>query len=496
MATTRWLFADQLGPHFLDDVPGAPVLLIESTAALGRRTYHRQKLHYLLSALRHRVEELGDRATFLQVRTYREALDKLGRPVQVHEPTSWAAQHFVERLHEAGTVEEMLVSPGWATTRTDFANWAGDRRALRMDDFYRHQRKRLGLLMDGEQPVGGRWSLDAENREPPPKRATTLGVPPPYQPQEDEIDDQVRADLDRWEADGTIRTVGADGPRHFAVTRAEAVAALHRFIEHRLPAFGPHEDAMLAGDWTMAHSLLSVPLNLGLLHPVEVAEAAEQAYLDGHAPLASAEGFIRQVVGWREYIHQVYWHFGPDYRSRNYLAAHTPLPDWFSELRADQVDAACLSDVLGGVRDRGWVHHIPRLMVLGNWALQRGYDPDELTEWYRSVFVDGYDWVMPPNVVGMSQHADGGAMATKPYASGGAYINTMSDYCGGCRYDPKKRVGDDACPFTAGYWAFLDRNSVRLEDNPRMRRPLLGRQRLRDLDALLEQEAARGNDPP
>jgi deoxyribodipyrimidine photolyase-related protein len=158
--------------------------------------------------------------------------------------------------------------------------------------------------------------------------------------------------------------------------------------------------------------------------------------------------------------------------------------------------AACLSDVLGGVRDRGWVHHIPRLMVLGNWALQRGYDPDELSEWYRSVFVDGYDWVMPPNVVGMSQHADGGAMATKPYASGGAYINTMSDYCGGCRYDPKKRVGEDACPYTAGYWAFLDRNAGRLEDNPRMRQPLNGRHRLRDLEALVEQEAARGSDPP
>jgi deoxyribodipyrimidine photolyase-related protein len=496
MATTRWLFADQLGPHFLDDAPDVPVLIVESTAALGRRVYHRQKLHLLLSALRHRVAELGDQVTFARARTYGEALERLGRPVQVHEPTSWPAQRFVERLHKEGTVEEILISPGWATTRADFVRWAGDRRALRMDDFYRHQRKRLGLLMDGDQPVGGRWSLDTENREPPPKRATTLGVPPPYQPQDDEIDEQVRADLDRWEADGTIRTVGADGPRHFAVTRTEALAALHRFIEHRLPVFGPYEDAMLSGDWTMAHSLLSVPQNLGLLHPVEVAEAAEQAYLAGHAPLASVEGFIRQVVGWREYIHQVYWHFGPDYRYRNYLGAHTPLPDWFTGLRADQVDAACLSDVLGGVRDRGWVHHIPRLMVLGNWALQRGYDPDELSEWYRSVFVDGYDWVMPPNVVGMSQHADGGAMATKPYASGGAYINTMSDYCGGCRYDPKKRVGEDACPYTAGYWAFLDRNAGRLEDNPRMRQPLNGRHRLRDLEALVEQEAARGSDPP
>lgn len=495
--TRRWLFADQLGPHFSPAGERREgVLLVESRAALGRRRYHRQKLHLVLSALRHRAAELGDSAVLLRTDTYGEALAELGEPVRVHEPTSYAADAFVRRRLETGEVEGIDPTPGYSLPRAEFAQWAGSRRRLRMDDFYRFQRQRLDLLVEGEHPVGGRWSFDDENREPPPKGARTLEVPPAYAPRESDVDAEVREDLDRWTRDEGLETVGEDGPRLFAVTRREALAALERFVTHRLGAFGPHEDAMLRGDWAMAHSLLSVPLNLGLLSPVEVAERAVQALHDGDAPLASVEGFVRQVIGWREYVWHTYWHFGPAYRRRNGLGADAPLPAWFDDLDADRVDAACLSDVLAGVRDRGWVHHIPRLMVLGNWAAQRGYQPEALTEWFQTRFVDGYDWVMPPNVVGMSQHADGGAMATKPYVSGGAYIDRMSDYCGGCRYDPKKRVGDDACPFTAGYWAYLDRNAERLEGNHRMARPLQGRHRLADLEQLVQQERARGDDPP
>ncbi len=492
--TRRWLFADQLGPHF--DVGREGVLLVESRAALGRRRYHRQKLHLVLSALRHRADELGGSAVLLRTDTYREALAELGEPVRVYEPTSYAADDFVRRAHASGSVTAIDPTPGFSLARDDFAQWAGGRSRLRMEDFYRFQRQRLDLLVEGDRPVGGRWSFDEDNREPPPRGAETLGVPAAYRPREDDIDAEVREDLDRWTRDEGLETVGLDGPRLFAATRREALAALERFVTTRLGAFGPHEDAMLRGDWAMAHSLLSVPLNLGLLSPVEVAERAVRAHHEDGVPLASVEGFVRQVIGWREYVWHVYWHFGPAYRRRNALAARAPLPQWFRDLDADHVEAACLSDVLAGVRDRGWVHHIPRLMVLGNWAAQRGYDPDELTEWFQTRFVDGYDWVMPANVVGMSQHADGGAMATKPYVSGGAYVNRMSDYCGGCRYDPKKRVGEHACPFTAGYWAFLDRTADRLEGNPRMARPLQQRHRLTDLDALLEAERARGDDPP
>jgi deoxyribodipyrimidine photolyase-related protein len=214
-----------------------------------------------------------------------------------------------------------------------------------MDDFYRFQRQRLDLLVEGERPVGGRWSFDEDNREPPPKGARTLGVPAAYRPRESDIDAQVRDDLDRWTREEGLQTVGEDGPRLFAVTRREALAALERFVTRRLGAFGPHEDAMLRGDWAMAHSQLSVPLNLGLLSPVEVAERAVQALHDGDAPLPSVEGFVRQVIGWREYVWHTYWHMGPTYRRRSALGATGGIPEWFDDLEAERVDAACLSDV-------------------------------------------------------------------------------------------------------------------------------------------------------
>jgi deoxyribodipyrimidine photolyase-related protein len=224
--------------------------------------------------------------------------------------------------------------------------------------------------------------------------------------------------------------------------------------------------------------------------------AAEGAYLTGAAPLGSVEGYVRQVLGWREYVWHTYWHFGPDYRQRNALDAGRRLPRWFAELDADAVEARCLSTVLAQVRDSGWTHHIPRLMVLGNYALQRGWDPRALTDWFHRCFVDGYDWVMLPNVLGMSQHADGGLMATKPYAAGGAYISRMSDFCRGCRYQPERRLGPDACPYTAGYWWFLDRNQAALAGNHRMRQPLRGLDRLPDLAEVANQEEGRGSSAP
>ncbi|GAB3267891.1 cryptochrome/photolyase family protein [Kineosporia babensis] len=486
----RWLFADQLGPHFLDE-PGQPVLLIESQQVFRRRRFHRRKAHLVLSALRHRAAELGDQAEFRQTSSYTEGLE--GK-LSVCAPTTYAARRFVEELEV-----DVLPSRGYAIEEVKFAGWAERRqgRKLVMEDFYRDVRKHHRLLLEGDgEPVGGRWNYDQDNREPPPKKPT-LGVGAPWWPEEDEIDEQVRADLDRWEQDEGVQFVGEDGPRRFAVTRDEALQALESFVTTRLHDFGPYEDAILADDRWMAHSLLSVPLNLGLLHPVEVAQRAEQAYRDGDAGLASTEGFIRQVVGWRDYVWHVYWHFGDDYRRRNQLKARRKLPQWFAELDPDgEVEAKCLSNALASVREDGWAHHIPRLMVLGNWALQRGYDPVAVTDWFHRSFVDGYDWVMVPNVVGMALHADGGAMMTKPYAAGGAYINRMSNHCGGCRYDPKKRLGEDACPFTAGYWAFLDRNREQLSGNHRMSRAYAGMGRLKDLEAVLEQERHRGASPP
>lgn len=488
------MFGDQLGPHYLDAGDQA-VVLVESRAVFRRRRFHRQKAHLILSAMRHRAAELGDQVEFFRTETYGEALERLGERVTVTQPTSFRADRFV-REHPA--VAEVLPDRGFATTREDFARWVEGRgrRRLLMEDFYRDNRRRHDVLMDGDEPAGGRWNLDAENREPPPRGAAKLDVEEPWWPQEDEIDEEVRADLDRWEKNGEMEFAGADGPRWFPATRAEAQAALRRFVADRLPTFGPYEDAMLAGDPTMAHSLLSPAMNLGLLHPLEIARAAQEAFEQGNAPLASTEGFVRQVLGWREYVWSLYWHLGPDYRKRNALHARTRVPKWFWELDADKVGARCLSTVLSGLRDHGWVHHIPRLMVLGNYAMQRGLHPAELVEWFHLSFVDGYDWVMLANVIGMSQWADGGLMATKPYAAGGAYIDRMSDFCKPCRYDPRKRTGDDACPFTAGYWSFLARNAEHFRGNQRMAQPLANLQRLSDVDAVVEQERARGARAP
>ena len=487
----RWCFADQLGPHFLDH-PDQPVLLIESRAVFERRRFHRRKAHLVLSALRHRAAELGGQAVFLQTRTYREALSQVRDNLSVCQPTSWAALRFVE----AQPAITVLPARGFATDRETFEQWAQSQRAFLLENFYRDARRRFDILMDGNRPTGSRWNFDEENRLPPPKDSARLDVPPPWIPEEDEIDEQLRDDLDRWERDGTVAFVGRDGLREFAVTRDEAAASFETFLQHRLPEFGPYEDAMLATDRWMSHSGLSVSMNLGLLDPLECAYAAEDAYRRGAAPLNSVEGYIRQLIGWRDYIWHAYWHFGEEYRFENKLNARAELPEWFAGLDADAVQARCLRDVLAGVRDHGWVHHIPRLMVLSNYALQHGWQPAAVADWFHRCFADGYDWVMTGNVIGMSQHADGGLMSTKPYAAGGAYLNRMSDYCGPCRYRPTARLGSAACPFTTGYWAFLHRNHDTLAANPRMARSLKGMARLKDLGDVVVAHQELGDNPP
>ncbi len=481
--TTRWLFGDQLGPHFLDG-DDQPVVLVESRRVFARRRFHRQKAQLVLSAMRHRAAEFGERCTYVTADTYRAGLHSVDGPLEVVQPTSWEAVGLVDQVSTERAVTQ-LPARGYVTSRSDFAAWADGRGRTRllMEDFYRDARRRHRVLIDGTTPVGGRWNYDADNREPPPKR-TTLDLPEPAWPVEDDIDAQVRADLDAMERAGVV-FVGQDGPRRFAATRAEALVALEDFLTHRLPTFGRYEDAIMTRDRWMSHSLLSAPLNLGLLDPLEVVHAAQEAYADGRAPIAAVEGFIRQVMGWRDYIWHLYWYLGRDYRDANELGATVDVPDWFWALDPAGTDAACLSSALTSVREAGWAHHIPRLMVLGNYALQRGWNPQQLTAWFHHSFVDGYDWVMVPNVVGMSQHADGGVLATKPYAGGGNYLNTMTDHCGDCRYDPKRRTGDRACPFTVGYWGFVNRHRERFAQNRRMAQMVRGLDRLKDLDQML-----------
>ena len=300
----RWLFADQLGPHFLDD-PRQPVLLVESKGVFRRRAFHRQKAHLILSALRHRAAELGDQTVYLRSETYREALRQLGEPVQVCDPTSRRARDLVRSLDRV----TVLPARGFVTSHEDFVAWADERRgALRLEDFYRYARQRHGVLLDDAGPAGGRWLHDAQKRRPPTSAAGRLDVPQPPTPREDDIDAEVRRDLDRWAAEG-IRFVGNDGPRRFPVTRDEATARLDHFVRYRLPLFGPYQDAMLVNDPLLAHSALSPALNLGLLDPIQAIRRAEKAYRRGAAPLASVEGFVRQLLGWRDYVWHLYWYF-------------------------------------------------------------------------------------------------------------------------------------------------------------------------------------------
>jgi len=293
------------------------------------------------------------------------------------------------------------------------------------------------------------------------------------------------------EASGEVRFLGADGPRLFPATRAEAMEALEHFVSTRLSTFGPHEDAAMQGDWAMSHSLLSPALNLGLLDPREVVDRVEASYQRGEVELASAEGFIRQVMGWRDWVWHLYWHLGPDFVDSNYLGHQEPLPTWWSELDSSDIRSRCVAQVLDEVHTRGWTHHINRLMVLGSFAVQRGFNPRALNDWFVDAFVDGTPWVMPANVIGMSQYADGGVVATKPYTSGGAYLNTMTNYCGSCAFKPTVRVGEKACPMSAGYWNFLHQNQDALRGNHRLSKPLGGLARLSDLEQVLEQESVR-----
>ena len=502
--TTRWLFADQLGPHFSAtdaDHSVERIVIIESRRVFRRMAYHRAKAHVVLSAIRHRAAEQPDRVTVIHAETYADGWAQVPPEWRTHvdviDPTSHAARRLV-RSGVGGVRPFIHPSRGFVTSETDFQAWADrrTRKRLLMEDFYRDARVRTGLLMDGGEPVGGQWNFDEQNRERPPRGQTSLGGPEPWWPAENDIDARVREDLDRWQRDDGIEFLGSDGPRRFAVTHEEAKAALAHFVEFRLSQFGPYEDAVMAGDWTMSHSLLSVPLNLGLLDPRDVAQAAEDAYRRGDAPLNSVEGFIRQVIGWRDYVWHLYWHLGEDYLASNALEAQADLPDWWRNLETSQISAACVRWSLDQVRDHGWTHHIPRLMILGNYALQRGLNPEQTLRWFQAAFVDGYEWVMAANVIGMALHADGGVMATKPYAAGGAYLHRMTDLCRSCVYRPDVRIGEQACPMTAGYWSFLSRTRQHWVTNHRMGQMVRGLDRLSDRDAVVAQERERGTRAP
>lgn len=474
-----WVLGDQLNRGITSlrgRRPGdARVLFVESEALLARRRWHRQRLHLVLTAMRRFARELereGFEVDYRIARSFEDGLrahraDHAPARVLAMEPSSHGLRERLERLGV-----ELVRSNQFLCHYDEFAAWAEGRRRLRLEDFYRWQRRRLGILMDGDEPAGGRWNFDAENREPPPP-SEERGWPEPARSRLDELDREVLDAL-------PPNVFGKPPDGLWATSRRGALARLRRFVDDVLPRFGPHQDAMLERDWHLAHSLLGHALNLGLLHPLEVCETAETAYREGRAPLASVEGFVRQVLGWREYVWGVYWLEMPGYRDVNALGATNPLPPVFRGEGATEM--RCLATALDGVHERAYLHHIERLMVVGNLGLLAGVSPLALADWMTESFVDAAEWVMLPNVLGMALYADGGLMASKPYAASGRYVDRMSDFCGDCRFDPAKRVGEDACPLTTLYWDFLARNRERLEGNPRLGNQLRMLDRLGDLD--------------
>jgi deoxyribodipyrimidine photolyase-related protein len=484
MTVTRtvWVLGDQLNRELgalREATPGSHrVLLIESAAKLTAKRWHRQRAHFVVTAMRRFAGELRAagfevdhrRATSLRSGFAEHVAEFAPGEVVATEPASWDGLALLRSLDVT-----VARSNQFLCHYDDFAAWAAGRKQLKMEDFYRWQRRRSGYLMDGDEPATGRWNYDDENRQRPPKTATPW--PSPLRSRLDDVDRAVLDDLP-----DTYWGAGPDGT--WATSRLAALARLRHFVDDVLPMFGPHEDAMVERSWHLAHSVLSPYLNIGLLLPGEVCDAVQAAYDEGRVDIASAEGFIRQVIGWREYVWGVYWLWMPDYRTNNALDADRAVPPVF--LGEASTEMSCVGHCMTTLHDHAYNHHIQRLMVLGNLAMLHGVDPWAMTDWMWSSFIDGAEWVMLPNVIGMSQWADGGMMATKPYAAGGNYIDTMSDYCGSCRYDRRQRVGDDACPFTTLYWDFLARHHDRLVRNPRVARQVRAAERLSDLPAVRE----------
>ncbi len=471
------ILGDQLSPdmHALKkaDPEKDIVLMAEVLEEATYVPHHKKKIAFIFSAMRHFADELeaaGWRVCYSRLKdpentgtlggeVKRAVKQHNARGVLVTEPGEYRLKLEIQTWNEEIVVDvQCLEDTRFLASHAEFQHWANGRKQLRMEFFYRNMRRKTGFLMQGDQPEGGKWNFDQENRKP---AQADLFMPSLYVDMPDVMTKGVLALVQEEFPDN----FGELHPFRWAVTRAGARTALAHFVEHALPNFGNFQDAMLSGEPFLYHSVLSLYLNSGLLDPLEVCRCVERAYYEGHAPLNAAEGFIRQIIGWREYVRGVYWLKMPGYTEENYFCASRDLPDFYW---TGKTDMACMAATIGQTRDEAYAHHIQRLMVTGNFAMLVGVAPKAVHEWYLAVYFDAFEWVEAPNVIGMSQFADGGLLGSKPYAASGNYINKMSDYCSACHYDVKQKTGDGACPFNALYWDFLIRNEGKFRANPRM----------------------------
>ena len=480
MTLLRVILGDQLSHRIATlhhaDKQHDVILMAEVISEATYVKHHKKKIAFIFSAMRHFAAELehkGYTVDYLRLDDRRKT-DSLKQVVKrasnhysparvvVTEPGEWRLLTDMRDWASCcGRPVDILTDDRFFCDRQQFNDWADKQKRLRMEYFYRDMRRRSGYLMDGDQPAGGRWNYDADNRE---SLQDANSLPAVKRCRPDAVTEEV------------LQLVESRFPNHFGelrpfwfgVTRSQALAALRHFIDKALPLFGDYQDAMLQDERFIYHSVLSLYINCGLLEPAEVCDRVEAEYRAGNVPLNCAEGFIRQILGWREYVRGIYFREMPDYTERNYFNAKRDLPAlyWTAE-----TDMNCMQQVISQTRDEAYAHHIQRLMITGNFALLAGIQPKQIHEWYLIVYADAYEWVEMPNTLGMSQFADGGLLGSKPYAAGGNYINKMSNYCQHCRYKVKAKNGPDACPFNYLYWDFLIRNRDQLHDNPRLAFP-------------------------
>jgi deoxyribodipyrimidine photolyase-related protein len=481
------------------DADRTVVAMTEADVNRGRFPEHKQRLALGWAALRHFRDDLRERGWTVHYESADapdrsdDAADFLRRQIATHdpervrvtEPGRYAVLQDIEAVCEDVGVElQVHADDHFLATHRDFEQWADGRKELTLEYFYREQRRRYDVLVtDDGDPVGGDWNFDDDNRE-------SFGADGPGMIPEGP---SFARDDATAEVLTLVRTEYADAPGNlddfrWPVTPAQAEQALDDFIEHRLPNFGTYQDAMWTGRPFLYHSRLSAALNLKLLDPLTAVERAAQAYHDGHAPLNAVEGFVRQILGWREFVRGVYWLYAPEYVERNALEATEDLPDFYW---TGDTDMRCLSECVGQVVEHGYTHHISRLMVIGLFGLLYGVDPQQMNAWHEAMYVDAWEWVSAPNMIGMALYADGGTVGTKPYTASGKYINRMSSYCSHCRYDPDEATGEDACPFTSLYWNFLDRHQEAFSGNRRMNFQLANvrRKEEAELDAIAERVA-------
>ena len=449
------------------------VLMMEVWDEATYVKHHQQKIALIFSAMRHfaaELEEAGWTVDYVRLTDPDSSgsfTGEVARAIERHAPREiriveageWRVQQAMEEWADKFPCPvTILPDDRFLCSKAEFADWAEGRKTLRMEFFYREMRKKTGLLMDGGEPVGGQWNYDSDNRKPP-KEGLSAPQRPLFEP------DEMTREVLELVADRFGNHFGDLEPFHWPVTREQAEQAADTFFAERLPQFGDYQDAMVHGEDDLFHSMLSTSINLGLRDPLELCRRAEAEYEAGRAPLNAVEGFIRQLIGWREYVRGFYWYLMPGLAEDNALGATRPLPEFYW---TGETKMRCLADCVRSTRSNAHAHHIQRLMVLGNFALIAGIEPRQVQDWYLAVYADAYEWVELPNVSAMVLYADGGKLASKPYAASGNYINKMSNYCSDCSYSVSKKSGEGACPFNALYWHFMARNRKRLAANPRI----------------------------